>query len=219
MPHQISPGNIPNTVINSTAGLAANHYGFDGPNISICASELSFYEALTKAYALKRRGQARDIFVSALESWQGLYGQALSHYRKNSQQARFPQQCYAALFMFSEQPQVEARILAVSTGRLSQHSLLAGRLEYFLFSQGVSKTDISHINLWDAVGQTEMLAQQFTQATLTILPTAARVLMAALGSWQLDDILARIGGEQLVVQLAIDAEGFYGMALIERVSE
>ncbi|CAK8741523.1 hypothetical protein SODG_004861 [Sodalis praecaptivus] len=64
-----------------------------------------------------------------------------------------------------------------------------------------------------------MLAQQFTQATLTILPAAARVLMAALGSWQLDDILARIGGEQLVVQLAIDAEGFYGMALIERVSE
>ncbi|CAI0871513.1 hypothetical protein [Serratia entomophila] len=161
LPHQISPGNIPNTVVNSTAGMAAIHYGFDGPNISLCASELSFYEALTKAFALKQWGQAGDIFVSALENWQGLYGQSLSHHRRSSPQERFPQQYYAALFMFSEQPQAVARILAVSTGRLPQSSLLAERLASFLFSQGVAKTDIRHINLWDAAGHPETLTQPF----------------------------------------------------------
>ncbi|GKW40892.1 hypothetical protein LOZ86_08210 [Pectobacterium parvum] len=218
LPHQISPGNIPNTVINSTAGMSAIHYGFDGPNISLCASELSFYEALTKAFALKQRGQAEDIFVSALESWQGLYGQTLDHHRKNIQQEHFPQQCYAALYLFSEQPQAAARILAVSTGRLSQRLLLTDRLASFLFSQGVAETDIGHINLWDAVGHSETLAQQFTKATLTILPAAARVLMAGLGAWQLEDILSRTDGNRFGVQLAIDADGFYGMALIEKAS-
>ncbi|HAY4298177.1 hypothetical protein ACH32B_08005 [Enterobacter dykesii] len=216
LPHQISPGNIPNTVINSTAGMAAIHYGFDGPNISLCASELSFYEALTKAFALKQRGQAEDIFVSALESWQGLYGQTLSHNRKQGQQECFPQQCYAALYMFSAQPQTAARILAVSTGRLSKRSLLADRLVSFLFSQGVQEADIDHISLWDADGHSDMLAQRFTQATLTVLPATARVLMAGLGAWQLDDFLSRTGDNKFGVQLAIDADGFYGMALIER---
>ncbi|HDX9112744.1 hypothetical protein [Enterobacter cloacae] len=213
LPHQISPGNIPNTVINSTAGMAAIHYGFDGPNISLCASELSFYEALTKAFSLKQRGQAEDIFVSALESWQGLYGRTLIH---NSQQESFPQQCYAALYMFSAQPQTVARILAVSTGRLSQRLLLADRLANFLLSQGVSEADIDHISIWDADGHSDMLVQRFTQATLTVLPAAARVLMAGLGAWQLEDFLSRTGDNKLGVQLAIDADGFYGMALIDR---
>ena len=217
LPHQISPGNIPNTVINSTAGIAAIHFGFDGPNISLCASELSFYEALTKAFALKRRGQAQDIFVSALESWQGLYGQTLSHNRKQNEQELFPLQCYAALYIFSAQPQATARILAVSTGRLSQSSLLADRLASFLFSQGVAEADVDHINLWDASGHFGVLAQRFTQATLTVLPAAARVLMAGLGAWQLEDFLSRSGDDKFGVQLAIDADGFYGMALIERV--
>ena len=219
LPHQISPGNIPKTVINSTAGMAAIHYGFDGPNISLCASELSFYEALSKAFALKKSAQAGDIFVSALESWQGLYGQSLSHHRENLPQQGFPQQSYAALYLFSEQPDSAARILAVSSGRLSQRSLLADRLASFLASQGVAASDIAHINLWDAVGEPVSLNAQCTQATLTVLPADARVLMAGLGAWQLETLLSCSADGELSVQLATDADGFYGMALIEKASQ
>ncbi|WP_173632234.1 hypothetical protein [Paramixta manurensis] len=52
---------------------------------------------------------------------------------------------------------------------------------------------------------------------MTVLPAAARVLMAGLGAWQLEDFLSRTGDNKFGVQLAIDVDGFYGMALIERV--
>ncbi|CAI0871404.1 hypothetical protein [Serratia entomophila] len=42
--------------------------------------------------------------------------------------------------------------------------------------------------------------------------------MAGLGAWQLEAILSRTGDERLSVQVAIDADGFYGMALIEKVA-
>jgi hypothetical protein len=40
--------------------------------------------------------------------------------------------------------------------------------------------------------------------------------MAGLGAWQLEDFLSRSGDDKFGVQL-FDANGFYGMALIERV--
>lgn len=220
LPHQISPGNIPNTVINSTAGMSAIHYGFDGPNISLCASELSFYEALTKAFALGRCSQTRDIFVSALESWEGLYGRALNNNRQNSSREVFPQQCYAALFMFSVQPEAEGinRILAVTTGRLHQREQLGDKLASFLFSHGLVNSEIDQINLWDARQQSEVVLKMFPYTTLTTLSTSARVLMSGLGAWQLEQLLSSTNTGKIGVQLAIDADGFYGIAVIKKAS-
>ena len=218
LPHQISPGNIPNTVINSTAGLSAIHYGFDGPNISLCANELSFYEALTKAFALMQRQQANDIFVSAVESWQGLYGRSLNPYRTEDNRENLPQLSYAALFMFSRLPESDAvdRVLAVTTGRVLQPADLSDKLASFLFSSGHACDDIEQINQWGVDGQTEALAQLLPGATLTSLSASAKVLMSGLGAWQLAQLLSTVRPGKLAVQLAMDSEGFYGIAIIKK---
>lgn len=218
LPHQVSPGNIPNTVINSTAGIAAIHYNFDGPNISLCASELSFYEALTKAFALKQRGQAKDIFVSTLESWEGIYGRALNGLRHTSTHALFPRQCYATLFMLADQPQASAQILAVTSGRLLQRELLPDLLTDFLSGHSVANDEIEYVNMWDAGEPCTALATQFPQSELTALPTSARVLMSGLGAWQFEQLLTRTHPGKLALQLAIDAEGFYGISIMQKAA-
>ncbi|CDG90179.1 hypothetical protein [Xenorhabdus bovienii] len=221
LPYQISPGNIPNTVINSTAGFAAIHYEVDGPNISLCASELSFYEALTKAFAIGKRRPANKIFVSAVESWGGLYGRALNEIRQDE---HFPVDYYAALFMLSPAAWnvvddiAGDKILAVTTGRLGAEEDITAKAVDFINSVGIRPELVHTLNIW-AVSQNNLSSfnRYFPHTSITQLSSSAKVLMSGLGAWQLEHLLTKTAANKYGVQIAVDDEGFYGLSIIEKL--
>ncbi len=215
-PHQISPGNIPNTVINSSAGIAAIHYQIDGPNISLCANELSFYEALTKAFILNKSRQAQDIFISALESWQGIYGQVLNFARIHDEND-FPIVSYSALFLLSSNPKKTkvAQIIAVKTGRLIEDEQFITVVIHWVISLGLNVELLDSMNIWGE--HVEKFEKYFLYTTFQQLSASSRVLMSGLGAWQLEYLLNTTKSGKYGVQIALDDEGFYGMAVIYKL--
>jgi Beta-ketoacyl synthase, N-terminal domain len=70
----VNPGLFPVTVMNAAAGLAAIHFGIEGPNLTLNSGALSALEAVAYGADLLAAGRARLVFVGGFESLGPLAG-------------------------------------------------------------------------------------------------------------------------------------------------
>jgi hypothetical protein len=219
-PYKISPGNIQNTIINSTAGISAINYALDGPNISICARELSFYEALSKTMAIAMSDQAKNIFLTSVEDFKGVYGISRRHLLNDENSIQYPKDTLATIFHFSTKNITADKILFVNSGRLFSHNKMDILLSNILDSLNVKNTEISYVCLWDATSNyRDEIDRFFSPVNIYELPKNAGYLMSCLGSWQLENLILNCGSGKLGIQIAIDHEGYYGIAIISKSAE
>ena len=70
----VNPGLFPVTVMNAAAGLAAIHYGIEGPNLTLNCGALSALEAVAYGADLLAAGRARLVLAGGYESLGPLAG-------------------------------------------------------------------------------------------------------------------------------------------------
>ncbi len=217
---QVNPAQIPNTVINSSAGQLAIKYGIKGPNVSLCAKELSFYNALVQGLRFARRGESDYIYMTAIETFSGefgtLYAQSIDLPVEKGLDT-------AAVFSFRTCTDLKVPGLIVRsciTGRLFPSSAagLSDLILTFMAGHGVELDGLSRVNLavpdsWrmSLSGLNLILGER-----LEILDRAKALSLSLVGAYQLAELANGVLAHSFGLMVCVDDEGFYGVALIER---
>lgn len=217
---QVNPAQIPNTVINSSAGQLAIKYGIKGPNVSLCAKELSFYNALVQGLRFARRGESDYIYMTAIETFSGEFGTLYAQSIDLPVEKRLDA---AAIFSFKTCTDLKMPGLIVRsciTGRLF-HSSAAGLIDLiltFIAGHGVELDGLSRVSL--AVPDSWRMSSSGLNLTLgarlEILDRAKALSLSLVGAYQLAELADGVLAHSFGLMVCVDDEGFYGVALIER---
>jgi hypothetical protein len=218
---QVNPAQIPNTVINSSLGQLAIKYGIKGPNVSLCAKELSFYNALVQASRIAMRGESDYIYTTAMETFSGEFGTLYAQSINLPAEERLDT---AAIFSFQVCIDLKAPGLIVRscmTGRLLP-SNAAGLIDLvlsFLAEQGVDLDELSRINLAapDSWQMSSNILNLAFGGRFEMLDRSKALSLSLVGAYQLAEIANGLRPQSFGVMVCVDDEGFYGVALIERV--
>jgi len=217
---QVNPAQIPNTVINSSLGQLAIKYGIKGPNVSLCAKELSFYHALVQGLRIAMRGESDYIYTTAIETFSGEFGTLYAQSINLPAEKRLDT---AAIFSFQAVADLKVQGLIVRscmTGRLfsSDSAGLIDLILTFLAGQGVELDQVSRVNL-AAADSWQMSLSSLNRAfgaRFEMLDRAKALSLSLVGAYQLAEMANGVPAQSFGVMACVDDEGFYGVALIER---
>ncbi|AOE67390.1 hypothetical protein A7317_10380 [Pseudomonas fluorescens] len=216
---QVNPAQIPNTVINSSLGQLAIKYGIKGANVSLCAKELSFYNALVQALRIARRGDSERLYATALETFSGEFGK---RYLRAIERPAEERPDTAAVFSFEASTDTQAPGLVVRacvTGRLlaADPASLGALIRGCLAGQGVEpaewRVSLAAPDAWPAtcVALSDALGMPVDR-----LDRAKALSLSLVGAYQLAHLAKSIPAQGGGVMACVDEEGFYGVALIQR---
>lgn len=219
--YQVNPAQIPNTVINSSVGHLAIKYGIKGANVSLCAKELSFYNALVQGLRFARRRQSEYIYTTAIETFTGEFG---ALYARSMDLPA--EQCLDTAAIFSFQATADFRapgllIRSCITGRLFPVApgSLMDLMFTFLAGQRIEPERVSRSNLavpdsWrTSLGDLDRVFGE----RLGVLERARTKSLSLVGAYQLAELVVAVTPGSFGVMAVVDEDGFYGVALIEHV--
>lgn len=220
---QVNPAQIPNTVINSSLGQLAIKYGIKGPNVSLCAKELSFYHALVQGLRIAMRGESDHIYTTAIETFSGEFGMLYAQSVNLPVEKRADT---AAIFSFQVCTDLKVPGLVVRscmTGRLfpADSAGLIDMVLTFLAGQGVELDDLNRVNLAVADSWKTSLGclSLAFGARLEMLDRAKALSLSLVGAYQLAELANGVLPQSFGAMVCVDDEGFYGIALVERNDE
>ncbi|MFL6878851.1 hypothetical protein ACJ6YJ_28855 [Pseudomonas marginalis] len=216
---QVNPAQIPNTVINSSLGQLAIKYGIKGANVSLCAKELSFYNALVQTLRIARRGDSERLYTTALETFSGEFGK---RYVRAIERPDEERPDTAAVFSFQASTDTQAPGLVVRacvTGRLlaADAASLGELIREFLLGQGIEsgewRVSLAAPDAWPAA-----CVQLSTALGMPVerLDRAKALSLSLVGAYQLAYLAKHIPVQGGGVMVCVDEEGFYGVALVQR---
>lgn len=227
-PYKLTPGNIPNSVINSTAGLVAIWQKIKGPNISISAMELSFYMALSESIRIISLHDINLSYITAVETFDSNFGLLCRKYIKSANSNVLPENVAAAFKLDADVsaskgsglPVIEYCVNGKAYHATTPNLKAIDEIINLLSQKEINSDAITYINLnYTDAGNSiiiSALKKVFKNAEINFIDRTPPSEFSTAGALQLADILEKIEHGGRAIMACVDNDGFFGVALISR---